>query len=944
MNSRFNEWLIISFVFWGIDFLMIVYMILKRLIIYKNSEKFMKLSTIINIDNEKNKKRKISKMTIEYLEIKKIISLEQEKVNQVEKIVNLKKLEKKYGYFIRSFSKIKRMKSAVYLGLIATEKSREILEKALLREKNYNVKLYMVNALVDINNIDSIDLIVKTIYDAPKFYRTKVNVLISEFGEKFNNYLPKIIKEDNINIKELILDFSSVYFSELTKNYIISISMSTDEKERKLVHRACKILSLYYTKILNRENYLNSSDIKIKKYAIKALGNYSSNEMIYKLINFLQDKQTSRTARNAIFSMIERNPLYINIIADLFLKEKNIELKNELGIILSNKIEYFIMKLLNKNNILSKEIINGTLKMGKTSEIIDFLNKNKNIDIENELIDILKQYVSENENLKLNFEKYLNSRILEKMKLTSYKEEAIIKTHQKDQHMIKSMYILLIFCFLFFPFVFLIKYNNLLLSKTFLQNLRDYIINFNYYLAYYSLSINFIYIILLFFSNINAKNQVKLWELKSMSLLFKKRILPSVSIVAPAYNEAKTIIESANSLLNLKYPDYELIIVNDGSKDDTLPVLINYFNLKRIDYVYESRLKTKEIRGIYVNRSIPKLIVVDKNNGGKADSLNAGINISNKDYFCGIDADSLLEEEALIKLASLTIDENREIPALGGNIFPINGCEIEKGEIKKISIPKNPIAILQTTEYIRAFMAGRMGWAYINSLLIISGAFGLFDKNRVIEAGGYLTSSGIYKKDTVGEDMELVVRLAKNMHEQKEKFKICYSFKANCWTEVPEDLKTLKKQRYRWHRGLIEILVFHKKIILNPKYKKIGFIAMPYFLIFEMMGPIIEIQGYIMVLLSILLGLFNKEIAMLIFSSTILMGIMISVASLLIAEKDTKYFKLKELFKLISYAIIENFGPRQLISLWRVTGYFNAMKKPAGWDKAERKGFETSKK
>jgi len=944
MNSRFNEWLIIFFVFWGIDFLMIVYMILKRFIIYKNSEKFMKLSTIINIDNEKIKKRKISKMTIEYLEIKKIISLEQEKVNQVEKIVNLKKLEKKYSHFIKSFSKIKRMKSAVYLGLIATGESREILEKALLREKNYNVKLYMVNALVDINNIDSIDLIVKTIYYAPQFYRTKVNVLISEFGEKFNNYLPKIINEDNINIKELILDFSSVYFSELTKNYVISVSVSTDEKERKLVHRACKILSLYYPKILNRENYLNSSDIKIKKYAIKALGNYSSDEMIYKLINFLQDKQTSRTARNAIFSMIERNPLYINIIADLFLKEKNIELKNELGIILSNKIEYFIMKLLNKNNILSKEIINGTLNMGKTSEIIDFLNKNKNIDIENELIDILKQYVSENENLKLNFEKYLNSRILEKMKLTPYKEEVIIKTHQKDKHMIKSMYILLIFCFLFFPFVFLIKYNNLLLSKTFLQNLRDYIINFNYYLAYYSLSINFIYIILLFFSNINAKNQVKLWELKSMSLLFKKRILPSVSIVAPAYNEAKTIIESANSLLNLKYPDYELIIVNDGSKDDTLLVLINYFNLKRIDYVYESRLKTKEIRGIYVNRSIPKLIVVDKNNGGKADSLNAGINISNKDYFCGIDADSLLEEEALIKLASLTIDENIEIPALGGNIFPINGCEIEKGEIKKISIPKNPIAILQTTEYIRAFMAGRMGWAYINSLLIISGAFGLFDKNRVIEAGGYLTSSGIYKKDTVGEDMELVVRLAKNMHEQKEKFKICYSFKANCWTEVPEDLKTLKKQRYRWHRGLIEILVFHKKIILNPKYKKIGFIAMPYFLIFEMMGPIIEIQGYTMVLLSILLGLFNKEIAILIFSSTILMGIMISVASLLIAEKDTKYFKLKELFKLISYAIIENFGPRQLISLWRVTGYFNAMKKPAGWDKAERKGFETSKK
>lgn len=233
-----------------------------------------------------------------------------------------------------------------------------------------------------------------------------------------------------------------------------------------------------------------------------------------------------------------------------------------------------------------------------------------------------------------------------------------------------------------------------------------------------------------------------------MSLLFKKNLLPSISVIAPAYNEEKTIIESVNSLLNLKYPDYELIIVNDGSKDNTLGVLIKYFDLTRVDYIYDCKINTKPVRGVYMNKSMPKLVVVDKENGGKADSLNAGINISKKEYFCGIDADSLLEDDALLKLASLTLDTSIETPALGGNIFPINGCTIERGMIKNIGIPRSRLARFQTIEYIRAFMAGRLGWAWMNSLLIISGAFGLFRKERVIHAGGYLTSSGKYAKDT----------------------------------------------------------------------------------------------------------------------------------------------------------------------------------------------------
>jgi cellulose synthase/poly-beta-1,6-N-acetylglucosamine synthase-like glycosyltransferase len=370
--------------------------------------------------------------------------------------------------------------------------------------------------------------------------------------------------------------------------------------------------------------------------------------------------------------------------------------------------------------------------------------------------------------------------------------------------------------------------------------------------------------------------------------------------------------------------------------------LINYFKLEKEDYIVDYKIRTKPVLGIYKNQSYPKLTVVDKVNGGKADTLNAGINLSIKEYFCGIDADSLLESDALLKISSLVIDEDKENVALGGNILPINGCTVDKGYITDIKVPSGALGKFQMIEYLRAFMAGRIGWAQVNSLLIISGAFGVFKKDRVIEIGGYLTSSGKFNKDTVGEDMELVVRLAMHMRENKLKYKINYSFNANCWTEVPEKIKVLHSQRDRWHRGLIDILTFHKKSIFNPVYGRMGLISMPYFFIFEMMGPLVEIQGYIMVILAGILGLLNVQIAVLLFLSTILMGVFISITSLFIAEKNVNYISTKELLILIGYSILENFGFRQLVSMWRLSGYISSLKKPKGWGKMERKGFVSS--
>ncbi|MGE4273912.1 MAG: glycosyltransferase [Desulfitobacterium sp.] len=1000
MSLSVEVYLIAAAVLLYFDFIMVCRLIINKL---KNDESEVRAtqqkgilgSAISGLLSDSKSKVQVSN----YFEMKQSIQLDKSKKENVEKFIDLKKLEVKHIARLKSIFKTVRLEAAVNLGLLGTDQARLALEKSLLKEKNYPVKLYLANALADIGKKESIPILVSSLVNSHRWYRDKVNMLIADFGQDFDSYLPQIIKSDKIEMMELIVDFSSVYFSETLKSYLVQLIDSREDTLRRLqtlyglpdikccancvhgttlagedsrvcefkgvissnfrcnrytllpvsvysslnysrlVYKAADILARFYPKVMGNPKYLNSEDIELKNIAVKALSSLSSVEGIIQLVPYLKNADTARSAVNAASRIIERNPESINFVVKLFDSEKTIEIKQRLAEILSGRIEYFIMKLTTKNKMSAATIIKQILLLGRTSEIIGFLNKNKDIDLENELIAIIKEVMPVSNTLEKEFCSYLSDRLVKKCGLICPEAILAVKEEKKDVKLLRTLYSLLIVIVMIFPVIYVVRHFEILFKLPVLEQIKIFVVDLNYYLAFYSIAINLIYLGLLVLSFLYAKRQYKRWKIKNKSLLFKKKMLPSISIVAPAYNEEKTIIESANSLLNLKYPDYELIIVNDGSKDSTLEVLIKYFDLSRVDYIFEYKLNTKTVRGIYVNRSMPKLIVVDKENGGKADSLNTGINISTKEYFCGIDADSLLEEEALLKLASLTLDEGRETPALGGNIFPINGCTVERGLIKDIQIPKNKLARFQTIEYIRAFMAGRLGWASLNSLLIISGAFGLFRKERVISVGGYLTSSGKYAKDTVGEDMELVVRISRLMRELGHKYRICYAFNANCWTEVPEELKSLKNQRYRWHRGLIDILTFHKKMLFNPRYGRTGMLAMPYFFIFEMVGPLIEFQGYIMVLAALMFGLLNAEIALLLFVSTVLMGVLVSIFSLLIAETDLIYFKLKDILLLVVYSILENFGPRQLFSLWRVGGYLNMLKKPSGWGKLERKGF-----
>jgi cellulose synthase/poly-beta-1,6-N-acetylglucosamine synthase-like glycosyltransferase len=899
---------------------------------------------------------------------------------------------------LHSVFKLKRIESAVRLGALPTDSARVALESALKKEKDIPVRLYLANALSDIGDERSIPVLVDSLLGTHRWYREKVNMLIADYGGGLQPYLSSYMKRQEIEIQELLVDCASEYVCSDLKRYLFQmidniddvlpcleatpdtkkcccncrwgrrtltngkrlcqyngvvesdyhcrkyryliVNMNLPETYEKLVYRAAEVASKLYFLEMSQDQYVNSPHPDIRRFAVKALGHFDSMDHFVRIKELLNDEAVGQFALEALSNMISLNSAYIRPATDFFLQEERTSVKEHLAEALSGKVEYFILKLDTGEQKKAEEVIKQLIILGKTSVIIGFLNNNKEIELENRLVTIVKTAISGKENLEREFRTYLHQPILEKAGLEEYEEIQLDKTPKKDGKMSKALYSLLVLVVAFFPAVYLIRHFEMLSSWPILLHVKTYIIDFNYYLAFYAAVINAIYLGFALLSRFHVSLQERIWRCKSIRMLFKKKMLPTVSVIVPAFNEEKIIIESANSLLNLAYPDYELLVVNDGSKDHTLDVLIRYFDLKRVDYSYPKRLNTEPIRGIYKNPLYPKLIVVDKENGGKADSLNAGIVLSNKDYFCCIDSDSLLEKDALLKLASQTLDEGTETPALGGNIIPINGCKVERGFISEVKIPNNPIARFQTMEYIRAFMSGRLGWAYINCLLIISGAFGLFRKERAIAVGGYLTKKEKYRTDTVGEDMEVVVRISRMMREQGKKYRINYCYNANCWTEVPETMQSLKKQRYRWHRGLIEILYFHRKVLFNPRYGRMGMVSMPYFFIFELAGPLIEVQGYLMVIAAIFLGLFNWQIALLLLFTNILLGVSVSITSLIVTEKDNHYYSYGDVLKLAFCAVIENFGARQVLSFWRVFGYFKMFGKDQGWGSQVRKGFK----
>lgn len=422
------------------------------------------------------------------------------------------------------------------------------------------------------------------------------------------------------------------------------------------------------------------------------------------------------------------------------------------------------------------------------------------------------------------------------------------------------------------------------------------------------------------------------------------KVLPSISIIAPAFNEEASIIENIRSLLSVEYPKVEVIVVNDGSTDNSLQKVIDYYSLVKVEYASSEAIPTKKILGIYKSTNIAysNLIYVDKENGGKADALNTGVNISRSDLFLGVDVDCIIEHDALLRMVKPFIEEEGEkkVIAAGGVIRVANSCKIVDGRIVEVKYPKGLWAKFQVLEYIRVFTLGRMAWSRINGLLIISGAFGLFERELVQKVGGYDTT-------TVGEDFEMIVRMRRYMHTvAKQKYKVAFIPDPLCWTEVPSKLKTLKNQRNRWTRGSIYTVIKHRGMFFNPKYGRMGMISYPYWVFFEWLAPLVETLGIIYFLIMLIFFSINVKVFIILLLFVFSFSLFFSSFSIFYETYIFNRYKgYKFLTKAILTAMIEIAIYHPLNVLFALLGNFTFFIKhdKKSWGVMTRTAFDASK-
>jgi cellulose synthase/poly-beta-1,6-N-acetylglucosamine synthase-like glycosyltransferase len=416
--------------------------------------------------------------------------------------------------------------------------------------------------------------------------------------------------------------------------------------------------------------------------------------------------------------------------------------------------------------------------------------------------------------------------------------------------------------------------------------------------------------------------------------LFASPFTPPVSVILPAYNESAGIVSSVTSLLDLRYPRHEVIVVNDGSTDATLEVLRDAFDLRPVREALRTRIPTAPVRGTFVSRRHPNLWVLDKENGGKSDALNAGINASTYAHVCAVDADAVLEESALLLVVKPVVDDPELVAAVGGIVRIANGCRIEAGRLVEFALPRSNLARFQVIEYFRAFLIGRLAFDSINSVLIISGAFGLFSREHVEAVGGYA-------RDTVGEDVELVTRLHRYLRDRGEAYRVKFVPDPVCWTEVPEQFAMLSRQRRRWQRGLGETLWRHRRMILNPRAGSVGMVTMPYFLVFEFLGAIVQLIGIPVVVLAWAIGILSVPFFLAFLVVSVLFSMLLSLAAVLLEEYAVRRHEgPREIALVVVYGLLESFGYRQLIAYFCFRGFIDLVRGRHDWGEMERRGLE----
>jgi cellulose synthase/poly-beta-1,6-N-acetylglucosamine synthase-like glycosyltransferase len=409
-------------------------------------------------------------------------------------------------------------------------------------------------------------------------------------------------------------------------------------------------------------------------------------------------------------------------------------------------------------------------------------------------------------------------------------------------------------------------------------------------------------------------------------------VTPPATIIMPAWNEQDIIVQSVSSILKTDYPNLEVVVVDDGSTDETLVRLVNAFRLVEMDLIYRPRLPTRPVRGFYMNPRIPNLLVISKENGGKPDALNVGINTCRTPYFCTLDSDCLLERDALLRLMQPIIRSPQNTVASGGIVRILNGCEVKEGQVVKVGLPAGRVERFQVVEYLRSFLFGRTGWNLLGGTLIVSGAFAVFHRETVIDAGGF-------KHDTVTEDMDLVVQIHHWAIHKRRKIKMNFTSDPVCWTECPASLANLSKQRRRWQMGLFQTLWKYSEMLFNRKYGVIGMLSYPFQLYIEGFGAAVEFLGYFMVPMALMLGIVPPTLFVLFVVLGLVYGSFLSVCAVLLEELTyRRYPSFKDLSTLLGYAVIENIGYRQVVLYYRFQGLVRFLTGFRSWEKVVHVG------
>lgn len=412
-------------------------------------------------------------------------------------------------------------------------------------------------------------------------------------------------------------------------------------------------------------------------------------------------------------------------------------------------------------------------------------------------------------------------------------------------------------------------------------------------------------------------------------------ISPPISVIVPAYNEGPTVVASAESLLSLRYPNFQVIVVNDGSTDDTLERLIAYFELEVSEYAIDSVVPCQPIRNVWMSRKRRNLVVIDKDNGGKGDALNAGVNAAHMPLICSIDADSLLESDSLIRATRPFIDDTDGVIAVGGTIRVANGCVIDRGKVVEVRLPSRLLPLFQTVEYLRSFLIARLAWSSLGTLTLISGAFGIFRRDAVVAVGGYST-------DTVGEDLELIIKLHRYMRDEGRHYAVQFIPEPVCWTEAPSTWSGLVRQRSRWQRGALETFFKHKGMLIRSRYGRVGILGIGQMLLIDVIGPLLEVVGYVLVPTLWGLDLLSVDYLLAYLAVFSVFGVFISNGSLLLEEAELyQYPRAVDLLILLAVAVLENFGYRQMCNVFRVMGWWQFLRGAGGWGEMHRVGFKS---